>query len=73
MTVSTKGDTTVLTCGQCNRASMSIRRRELSAAEWMDSKGWKELRRRAYAASWRISASENGDHYCPACIAVYDF
>lgn len=72
MAVWTSGNTTVLKCDHCTNRT-EIKKKELSSAEWEDSKGWKELRRRAYASGWRISASETGDHYCSTCIAKYDF
>lgn len=73
MTVNTGGRTTTLTCQVCNKASMSISKSDVPAMEWSDNKGWKQLREKAWRANWRISGDANGDHYCPKCIAAYDF
>lgn len=73
MTVRSSGNDTVLTCGTCKTARMSISKRDVTKGEWADTKGWKDLRARAWRAGWRVSASANGDHYCPKCIKEYDF
>lgn len=73
MTVDKRDDSITLTCGTCGNAKLSLKKREVSARDWDDNGGWHELRKRATKAKWRISNSTSGDHYCPRCIAAYDF
>jgi hypothetical protein len=73
MTVSKGRNEITLTCGTCGKQSMSLKKKDVEPADWEENGGWKALRAQAYNANWRISSSESGDHYCPRCIAAYDF
>lgn len=73
MPVKTNRNSTTLTCGQCRNATLSIQKREVPGPEWQENAGWKMLRERAWQANWRVSAAISGSHYCPKCIAEYDY
>jgi hypothetical protein len=61
-----KGAKHILYCNICVE-EIVLRKKDVSAIEWEEDYGWKQLRSKAMQNGWKLGASINQSHFCNKC------